>query len=126
MNGGNGERFVLDTNTIILFLDGKIGALPEGARLVSIITEMELLAFPNLTREGEKNIQNFLERVMIYPLTAAIKDEAIRLRRFGNPHLKLPDAIIAATAINLEAALVTNDAGIHALTWPGLFVAGAA
>ena len=40
--------------------------------------------------------------------------------RFGSPHLKLPDAIIAATTVILEAALVTNDAALLNLNWNGL------
>ena len=40
-------------------------------------------------------------------LTAAVKSETIRIRR--EIRLRLPDAIIAATATALEARLLTND-----------------
>ena len=111
---------MFDTNPILLFLDGKLNSLPSGDRFVSVITEMELLAFPKLTDEAEKKIRIFLSEAEIVPLTGAIKDEAIRIRRFGSLHLKLPDAIIAATAATIEAALVTNDAAMHNLNWNGL------
>ena len=40
-------------------------------------------------------------------LTDAVRDETIRLRRKNR--LKLPDAIIAASALTHDAILVTND-----------------
>jgi predicted nucleic acid-binding protein len=54
---GNVEQFVFDTNVIIRFLDGKIDGLPAGKRFVSVITEMELLAFAGLTAKDEYNIR---------------------------------------------------------------------
>ena len=47
------------------------------------------------------------------------ENEAVRIRRFGSPHLKLPDAIIAASAVVLDATLVTNDETMLRLEWPG-------
>ena len=117
---GNVEQFVLDTNVIIRFLDGKIDSLPVGKRFVSVLTEMELLAFAGLTAQDEYNIHDFLRRVIIIPLADAIKDEAIRIRRFGTPRLKLPDAIIMATAVVGGKTLVTGDAGMLNLNWSGL------
>jgi predicted nucleic acid-binding protein len=119
---GNVEQFVFDTNVIIRFLDGKIDGLPAGKRFVSVITEMELLAFAGLTAKDEYNIRDFLRRVIIFPLTDAIKDEAIRIRRFGSPRLKLPDAIIMATAVMGGKILVTDDADMLNLNWSGLTV----
>ncbi|MXX11364.1 MAG: type II toxin-antitoxin system VapC family toxin, partial [Nitrospira sp. SB0667_bin_9] len=43
----------------------------------------------------------------IYSIDQDVKEEAIRLRR--KSRLKLPDAIIAATAMCHDAVLVTND-----------------
>jgi predicted nucleic acid-binding protein len=117
---GNVEQFVLDTNVIIRFLDGTLRALPSEDRFVSVITEMELLAFPSLTIEGETEIQNFLDTVTIIPLTNDIKDAAIRIRRFGSPRLKLPDAIIMATAVIGGKTLITDDIDMLNLTWSGL------
>ena len=119
MNGSSRQPLVFDTNPILLFLDGKVDSLPLGDRFISVITEMELLAFPMLTDSAEEKIRIFLSEAEIIPLTDAIKAEAIRIRRFGSPCLKLPDAIIAATAVKLEAAIVTNDAAMHNLDWSG-------
>jgi predicted nucleic acid-binding protein len=47
-------------------------------------------------------------------LTQAIKSHAVDLRkRYG---LKLPDAIVAATALALDATLLTNDQRLLTLT----------
>jgi predicted nucleic acid-binding protein len=48
-----------------------------------------------------------------------IKWEAIRIRRAGSPRLKLPDAIVTATAVVLSAYLVTADDKLTKLAWPG-------
>ncbi|GMO68103.1 MAG: type II toxin-antitoxin system VapC family toxin [Treponemataceae bacterium] len=114
------DRFVFDTNTIIDFTDGKIFTLPSGKRFISVITEMELFAYPELTPKKEQNISDFLSNITIYPLFTNVKNEAIRIRRFGVPHLKLPDAIVAATAVMLSATLVTRDEKMLKLKWPGL------
>lgn len=99
---------VLDTNVILYLLEGELTeTLPSGYYFVSVITEMELLSYPSLTRTEELSIHSFLSDTQIIELTSDVKNNAIRLRRqYG---LKLPDAIIAATALSLEAELLTND-----------------
>jgi predicted nucleic acid-binding protein len=62
---------------------------------------------------------NFLKDIIIIPFSGAIKHEAIAIRREGLPRPKLPDAIIAATAVVLNAKLVTADDKLCRLVWPG-------
>ena len=111
MNGliSSKTRFVIDTNVAIDLTVDKITALYKGLRLISIVTEMELLAYSRLTPEAEQTRIDFLESTTIIPLDVVVKNEAIRIRRFGSPRLKLPDAIIAASAVVFDATLVTND-----------------
>jgi predicted nucleic acid-binding protein len=121
----NGD-FVLDTNTIIYYFQGRnpwsdfLKALRPEQILVSVITRMELLAWDGLTFNGEKQVRSFLGLIKIVPLSPPVENEAISLRR--QTHLKLPDAIVAATAVVFEAALVTNDQAIAALNRPNLKV----
>ena len=61
-----------------------------------------------------------LSTFTIVPLYDAVKNIAIEIRRSGLPRPKLPDAIVAATAVLLDAALVTQDRKLLALQWPGL------
>ncbi|TKS62956.1 MAG: PilT protein [Nitrospira sp.] len=101
-------RFVLDTNIILYFLGGRLAdPFPAGAYAISVISELELLAYPGLVSSEEQRIRDFLTDVPITDLTQSVKHHAVNLRkRFG---LKLPDAIVAATALALEAILLTND-----------------
>jgi predicted nucleic acid-binding protein len=69
---------------------------------------MELLSYPLLDESAQSKIESFLSEVAIIGLSESVKKLAIRLRR--EHQLKLPDAIVAATAQSLGAALVTNDA----------------
>lgn len=84
----------------------------------SEITVMELLAFPEITAKEEEELKLFLDGVNIQPMNSEIKECAIALRR--KTKRKLPDAIIAATAVCLHATLVTGDKTLCATVFPGL------
>jgi predicted nucleic acid-binding protein len=99
---------VLDTNTALYFLGGKlVQPLPEDDYLVSVITEIELLSYPLLSLTEEQQVAEFLTTVTVVELTTEIRVATIELRR--NHRLKLPDAIIAGTAVSLGLVLFTND-----------------
>jgi len=84
---------LLDTNVALYLLGGRILApLPIGSYGVSVITEMELLAWPSLTEQEEKKVREFLKAVAICELTASIRGRAVELRK--RQHLKLPDAVV--------------------------------
>jgi predicted nucleic acid-binding protein len=119
MNGPTNPLYVFDTNAIIAALNDKNIVLQAGGRFISVITEMELLAKPGISPEAVREIRGFLKTIPVIPLSGEIKWEAIRVRRDGTPRLKLPDAIVAATAVILQAQLVTVDKRIRALAWPG-------
>jgi predicted nucleic acid-binding protein len=100
---------VLDTNAILYLLGGKLSQpLPTGQYFISVISEIELLSYPLLDDSAQSKIENFLSEIMIVGLNESVKKLAILLRR--EHQLKLPDAIVAATALSLGATLVTNDA----------------
>jgi len=99
---------LLDTNAILYLLGGRLAApLEIGPYYVSVISEMELLSYPSLTDDAETQIRSFLADVTVVDLTREIKAAAIQVRR--QLGLKLPDAIVAASAMVLEAELLTND-----------------
>ena len=108
---------VLDTNAILYFLGGRLAKpLPPGQYFVSVISEMELLSYPSLDAAALERIDAFLSEVVVIGLTNEVKNLAIRLRR--DQALKMPDAIVAATALSLQAELLTNDQKL--LRVPGL------
>ena len=116
---------LLDTNVILGLFKGQpsVTALLETAEAdvlyASVITRMELLSFPGITPEEEKHIRDFLdEEVSIIPLNTEVEDTAIRLRR-ATRH-KIPDAVVAASAIASKAVLVTYDRELAEINFPGL------
>jgi predicted nucleic acid-binding protein len=108
----NGDSYLLDTNVVIVALNQRF-VLPDAKYYVSVITEIELLSFPAISANDEYQIRRFLGDVDVVGLTPDIKEETIILRR--QKILKLPDAIICATAINTQAILVTDDIQLHSV-----------
>ncbi|SMP14018.1 hypothetical protein SAMN06265339_1245 [Desulfurobacterium pacificum] len=105
------NRLLLDTNAVLYFLsDRSISALKE-AFSISFVTEIELLSYPYMKTSEEIKIKEFLDIVKIVDVNKSIKEKTIFLRR--KYRLKVPDAIICATAFFLEAILVTNDRQLH-------------
>lgn len=106
-------KLLLDTNTIVDFLKQKGDAFDLSSIFlqhdcfVSVIVKLELLKYPDITSDEEHAVIEFLQLVPIMPLNEAIENETIALSR--STKLKLPDAIIGATAIVYEAAVVTRD-----------------
>jgi len=108
---------LLDTNVALYLLGGRLAEpLPAGTYGVSVISEMELLAWPSLTTEEEEKVRGFLDQLVICELTPSIRARAVQLRR--QKQLKLPDAIVCATAIEFGVDLWTNDTSLAKV--PGL------
>src|SRR5437899_6993257 len=103
-----GMTGLLDTNVALYLLGGRLAEpLPVGNYGVSVITEMELLSWPSLTSEEERKVREFLGQVVICELTPSIRARAVQLRK--EQHLKLPDAVVCATAMEFGVELWTND-----------------
>jgi predicted nucleic acid-binding protein len=131
MNGRNERLIVLDSNVVIDFIDfinRKLAVLPESDDetvwyCVSVVTEMEALAKPTDSPETRAEIRAMLSEFIIVPLSDEVKTIAPDIRRSGSPRPRLPDAIVAATAVAFEAPLVTRDEKLLRLQWPGLHTA---
>ena len=110
-------KTLLDTNAILYLLGGcLVEPLEPGEYFASVITEIELLSYPSLNVEAERQIRALLSEIGLVELTPPIRNTAIQLRR--QYELKVPDAIIAGTALVLDAEILTNDP--HLLRIPGL------
>jgi predicted nucleic acid-binding protein len=107
MNG----RYLLDTNAIINLLKDENSQFnfigKKGVYFVSIITEIELLSFKNLTKEDETSIYKLLPEASVINIDIDIKNKTIELKK--KKKLKLPDALICATALVRKLTLVTED-----------------
>ena len=73
---------------------------------ISVISKMEFLGFPFNLQERQKAVQ-FMECAMIRSLSDEIVQRVIEIRQVNR--IKLPDAIIAATALQNSAILVTRN-----------------
>ena len=116
----SGERHLLDTNAIIALLQGdqRIIHQLQNAEWVgiSIINQLEFLAFAGLSESDRQAFNKFLQRVEVVglePSQAELIQLTIQLRQ--QHRLPLPDAIIASTAIQADACLVTADQQLHSI-----------
>ena len=112
----NGIDYIADTNALIYFLDGDSCMLPYATKKFgfSIISEMELLLFSGITQEEEIGVKTLLSDCKRFQLTEEVKDKTIEIRR--KYKTKLPDAIVAATAIANDLPLISADKGFRQIT----------
>lgn len=108
-------RYLIDTNILIDHLRGDPLANQflrniETGRLratVSVITECELLASAGLTLQDERRILTLLTLLPRVAVTSHIARRAAQLRR--RYRITIADALIAATALQSHATLVTRN-----------------
>ena len=110
----SGNRYLLDTNAIVALLQGnpQLIQLLQNANWVgiSVVSQIEFLAFAGLSQSDRQLFQQFLQRVEVVGLIASdtvLIEKIIGIRQ--QYRLKLPDAAIAAMAIQNLASLVTAD-----------------
>jgi predicted nucleic acid-binding protein len=119
-------RVVFDTMVVIKYINKKPGfidigtAYAEDEWLISFITRMEVLAFPGISAAERERALAFLQDVLIIPNNDEIEAAAIEIRRKYRP--KLPDAIVAATALEAGASLITGDGPLSKKNIPGLHI----
>ena len=105
---------IFDTNVVIYLQKGLLARpLPRGEYLLSVISELELRSFHGLDAESQSWLNAFLSDISIVELDEQIKERTVRLRRAHR--LRLPDAIIAASALAHHATLLTNDQRLLAI-----------
>lgn len=106
---------VLDTNLLIYFLDEVDApeamarvedAIRNGARF-SVITRMEILGWRGHTESSRRHARNLLDRLHEISLTSVVVDKVIEIRSASS--MKLPDAIIAASALAEALPLMTRN-----------------
>jgi hypothetical protein len=114
----NGIKYLLDTNIVL----GIVKQYPEAIACLDLddmnprhygyssITRMEALGFPAITVEEETAISGLLDCLAYFSISPEVEAATILLRR--QRKIKLPDAIIAATAIVHGLSLITLDKGL--------------
>lgn len=112
-----GEAYLVDTSAGSKYIQSLLAekaadlmdiAVEMGC-LLSIVTRIELLSWITRSSELDNDIREFIAASTIDDLSEPIIQQTIKLRRHYKG-LKLPDAVIAATAmVNDYTLLSTND-----------------
>ena len=108
-------NYLLDTNFVINYFKGIFSddaakftdSVINDLTYVSVITRMELLSSQSLKPKDEEVIKEFIFDSTVFSLEENIITKTILLRRTNK--IKLPDAIIAATAIVHNLQLITHN-----------------
>ena len=113
---------VFDTNIVIDALNGLSKADAEYGQyervLISRVTWMEVLVG---AQDDDVRLRDFLEtHFEIIPLDLAVAETAVQLRRAHR--IRLPDAIIWATAQTRQAVLVSRNTKDFNPEWDGIRV----
>ena len=109
-------RFLLDTNAAIYYFKNSLpekgksfllSALSGEQVAISFVSEIEMLAYTDITPSEEAAARILILWVNVLWIDEAIVSEAISIRK--QTKLKLPDAIIAATALVNNLELITSN-----------------
>lgn len=107
-------KYLLDTNLIIDAVAGCTPAMEAlemavGSEWVgySAITRLELFGYPGLTLGEEEALKIVTGEMDEIDVTSSVVDRAIEIRR--TTRSKVPDAIIAATALETGSVLITRN-----------------
>jgi len=109
------ERYLIDTSAVIKYLNETLSyeglsfmeEVLKDAGIISFITEIELQAW-NPPDENDLQVYRlFILQSAVLGVSEEIIQETIHVRKIYK--LKLPDAIIAATAISNELTLISDN-----------------
>jgi predicted nucleic acid-binding protein len=115
MSGNN--QVVLDSN-IVIYLSQKKLSIDEVFEddkkySISLVTYMEILSYNFPSKAEEEFVRKLLSLFRIIDINKKIAKEVISLKK--KRKIKLPDAIIVATALVEKAVLYTNDKQLHSV-----------
>lgn len=111
-----GLNYLWDTNTVIYYLQNQFpknaeqfmdNILREARPIISAITEIELLCWKTATPDDIKVLKSFIEDAHVIELERPVKDLTVDIRKRYKQ--KLPDAIIAASALANDLTLITRN-----------------
>ncbi len=110
-----GQKYLIDTCAVVKYLSEQLpehamsfmdNVVDEDCRL-SFITKIELLVW-NAPDPIEIEIRKeFISGATVYYINASVINQAIKIRKDTN--IKLPDAIIAATAMIYNCTLLSDN-----------------
>jgi toxin FitB len=110
-----GSRFLIDTNTMIYYFDGKftdqkhetIHRIFQSSFCISVISKIEFLGWDKFSDDIKVRARNFIDNAEVFLLSEDIVEETINLK--NSKRIKLPDAVIAATCLVHGHTIVTRN-----------------
>jgi len=110
-----GKRYLLDSNTIIDYIAGLypdktvqwLNQLIDEEINISVITKIEVLSFEPDKDDNYTVLVDFFESSNTFELTNDIVNKTIQIRQ--KQKIKLPDAVIASTALVNGMILVSRN-----------------
>ena len=107
-----GKRYLIDTNTVIDYMAEKLpqeglnfmDKIIDESPIISFITQIELLGQSKVKTD---KFVPFIQAAMIIGINENIVKRTIAIRK--SKSIKIPDAIIAATAIENDLVLITHN-----------------
>lgn len=110
-----GKKYLIDTNVVIDLLANRFSekatdwleeVINSQEHCLSIINKIELLAF-NGTSTEMTMLELFINESNLLPITESVVNTTISLRK--TKKIKLPDALIAATAVEYQLVIITRN-----------------
>lgn len=110
-----GEKILIDTNIAIAYFGNrlkmksinKLDQLLDEEYHLSVINKIELLGYPDLSKQEEEKFNLFVESSIMHEIDGRIIDKTIDIRK--RHKIKHPDAIIAATCLVHGLSILTHN-----------------
>lgn len=114
----SGIKYLLDTCFILEFHHHNTDVLQTIANkniqlsecAISVVNRLEVLGYADITADDERNLSIFLSKFQKIMLDLTIENKVIELRK--RHKIKLPDAIVLATALIHHLELLSLDNGL--------------
>src|SRR5690554_3905340 len=110
-----GTKYLIDNNAVIEFLGGTLPSAgsdwmqnicDQNLQFLSVINKIEILGF-NVPPSELVVFNEFIQAAQVIPLSETVVQQTIEIRKTYK--IKLPDAIIAATAMVYGLTLITRN-----------------
>ena len=111
------NEYLLDTCFILGLFKGDKTALalmqhaPPQNCYISVINRIELLGYHGITPNDEQILTQFLNEMVCLPLSPAVEQKAITIRK--RHKIKLADSVVLATALVNGLELLTLDNSLN-------------
>ncbi|MBK5285171.1 MAG: type II toxin-antitoxin system VapC family toxin [Bacteroidia bacterium] len=110
-----GKEYLIDTNVVIYMLKGNLPEkvlsfmkpLFDSTPNFSVINKIEMLSHNDASPEETRSVQKLIKKSTVHHLNDSVIEMTIRVRKKYS--MKLPDAIIASTAIVHNLILATRN-----------------